>query len=81
MVGGLADWFAVTALFRHPLGLPDPAHRDHPDPQGRDRAQPGRLRRDVLPAPSTWSGTGWRAVRPPARVGRLAGAARPTPTG
>ena len=21
MVGGLADWFAVTALFRHPLGL------------------------------------------------------------
>src|SRR5687768_12234833 len=21
-VGGLADWFAVTALFRHPLGLP-----------------------------------------------------------
>ncbi|HEX8055796.1 MAG TPA: DUF445 family protein, partial [Novosphingobium sp.] len=20
MVGGLADWFAVTALFRHPLG-------------------------------------------------------------
>jgi uncharacterized membrane-anchored protein YjiN (DUF445 family) len=22
MVGGLADWFAVTALFRHPLGLP-----------------------------------------------------------
>ena len=24
MVGGLADWFAVTALFRHPLGLPIP---------------------------------------------------------
>ena len=24
MVGGLADWFAVTALFRHPLGLPVP---------------------------------------------------------
>ena len=23
-VGGLADWFAVTALFRHPLGLPIP---------------------------------------------------------
>ncbi len=22
MVGGLADWFAVTALFRHPLGIP-----------------------------------------------------------
>jgi uncharacterized membrane-anchored protein YjiN (DUF445 family) len=24
MVGGLADWFAVTALFRYPLGLPIP---------------------------------------------------------
>src|SRR6478735_533102 len=24
MVGGLADWFAVTALFRHPLGPPIP---------------------------------------------------------
>jgi uncharacterized membrane-anchored protein YjiN (DUF445 family) len=24
MVGGLADWFAVTALFRHPLRLPIP---------------------------------------------------------
>jgi uncharacterized membrane-anchored protein YjiN (DUF445 family) len=24
MVGGLADWFAVTALFRHPLGVPVP---------------------------------------------------------
>jgi uncharacterized membrane-anchored protein YjiN (DUF445 family) len=32
MVGGLADWFAVTALFRHPMGIPIPhtaivAHR------------------------------------------------------
>src|SRR3984957_19422000 len=24
MVGGVADWFAVTALFRRPLGLPIP---------------------------------------------------------
>jgi uncharacterized membrane-anchored protein YjiN (DUF445 family) len=24
MVGGLADWFAITALFRHPLGVPIP---------------------------------------------------------
>ncbi|MGW2637296.1 DUF445 domain-containing protein [Streptomyces sp. NPDC001348] len=24
MVGAMADWFAVTALFRHPLGLPIP---------------------------------------------------------
>lgn len=27
VVGGLADWFAVTALFRHPLGLPIPHTR------------------------------------------------------
>jgi len=24
LIGGLADWFAVVALFRHPLGLPLP---------------------------------------------------------
>ena len=24
MVGGIADWFAITALFRHPLGVPIP---------------------------------------------------------
>ena len=24
MIGGLADWFAVTALFRHPLNIPIP---------------------------------------------------------
>lgn len=24
LVGGLADWFAITALFRHPLGIPVP---------------------------------------------------------
>ncbi|MGD8324909.1 MAG: DUF445 domain-containing protein, partial [Gammaproteobacteria bacterium] len=24
LIGGLADWFAVTALFRHPLGIPVP---------------------------------------------------------
>ncbi|KAF0114959.1 MAG: hypothetical protein FD149_1713 [Rhodospirillaceae bacterium] len=24
MIGGLADWFAITALFRHPFGLPVP---------------------------------------------------------
>jgi uncharacterized membrane-anchored protein YjiN (DUF445 family) len=24
LIGGIADWFAVTALFRHPLGVPIP---------------------------------------------------------
>ena len=37
MVGGMADWFAVTALFRHPLRAADPAHRDHPGKQGSHR--------------------------------------------
>ncbi len=35
VVGGMADWFAVTALFRHPLGLPIPHTRILP--QGKDR--------------------------------------------
>ena len=76
MVGGLADWFAVTALFRHPLGLPDPAHGDHPDPQGRHRAQPGRVRRDVLPGRGRGPRRGSRRVGRPARVGALAGRSR-----
>ena len=35
MVGGLADWFAVTALFRHPLGLPIPHTAVIPNNQER----------------------------------------------
>src|SRR5712675_2224954 len=35
IVGGLADWFAVTALFRHPLGLPIP--HTAIIPQNKDR--------------------------------------------
>ncbi len=35
MVGGLADWFAVTALFRHPLGLPIPHTAIVPRNKGR----------------------------------------------
>src|ERR1044071_2216189 len=43
MVGGLADWFAVTALFRHPPAQQGPDRRgagllpsrELPDPQGR----------------------------------------------
>src|SRR4029078_12763900 len=35
MVGGLADWFAVTALFRHPLGLPLPHTAKIPKKQER----------------------------------------------
>ena len=35
MVGALADWFAVSALFRHPLGLPIPHTAIIPKNQGR----------------------------------------------
>ncbi len=35
LVGGIADWFAVTALFRHPLGLPIPHTRLIPKNQAR----------------------------------------------
>jgi uncharacterized membrane-anchored protein YjiN (DUF445 family) len=39
VVGGLADWFAVTALFRHPLGLPIP--RTAIIPKSKDRIGEG----------------------------------------
>ncbi|WP_426454359.1 DUF445 domain-containing protein [Paenibacillus sp. S-38] len=35
LVGGLADWFAVTALFRHPLGIPIPHTRLLPKNRGK----------------------------------------------
>ena len=35
LVGGLADWFAVTALFRRPLGLPIPHTAIIPDNKDR----------------------------------------------
>src|SRR6201992_2436095 len=34
-VGGIADWFAVTALFRHPLGIPIPHTAIIPNQRGR----------------------------------------------
>ena len=35
MVGAIADWFAVVALFRHPLGLPIPHTAIIPSGKGR----------------------------------------------
>ena len=57
MVGGLADWFAVTALFRHPLGLPISAHRDHP-------------RKTRIASPTPWRNSCARTSLPPAVVAR-----------
>lgn len=39
LVGGLADWFAVTALFRHPLGIPIP----HTAIIGRQKDRIGKI--------------------------------------
>ena len=39
MVGALADWFAVTALFRRPLGLPLPHTAILPENKARIAAQ------------------------------------------
>ncbi len=39
VVGGLADWFAVTAIFRHPLGIPIP----HTAIIGRQKDRIGRI--------------------------------------
>ncbi len=39
LVGGLADWFAVTALFRHPFGIPIP--RTAIVPRNKDRIGEG----------------------------------------
>jgi uncharacterized membrane-anchored protein YjiN (DUF445 family) len=44
MVGAIADWFAVTALFRHPLGLPIPHTAIIP----RNKARIGRKLSDFI---------------------------------
>ncbi len=42
-VGGIADWFAVTALFRHPLGIPIPHTAIIPSQKERLGAALGRF--------------------------------------
>lgn len=42
-VGGIADWFAVTALFRHPLGIPIPHTAIIPRQKARLGAALGRF--------------------------------------
>jgi uncharacterized membrane-anchored protein YjiN (DUF445 family) len=43
LVGGIADWFAVEALFRHPLGLPIPHTALLPKNQARAAQNIGRF--------------------------------------
>jgi uncharacterized membrane-anchored protein YjiN (DUF445 family) len=75
VIGGLADWFAVTALFRHPLGLPIP--HTAIVPKNKDRIGQGlaRFLRDNFLDPEilaerlrgrrlTLGLAGWMAQRP-----------------
>ncbi len=52
LVGGLADWFAVVALFRHPGGLPLPHTAIVPRNKDRIGSQMGRFVEDNFLTPS-----------------------------
>jgi uncharacterized membrane-anchored protein YjiN (DUF445 family) len=52
MVGGLADWFAVTAIFRQPLGLPIPHTAVIPNNKDRIAEAVGRFIADNFLKPS-----------------------------
>ena len=69
MVGALADWFAVTALFRHPLGLPIPHTAIIPNRKDQLGPGPRHVRRRRTSSPPAV------AVRA-AAVGRRGAAAR-----
>ena len=69
MVGAIADWFAVTALFKHPLGLPVPAHRADPAAQGRAGPGPRGVRRRELPPGGGSSASGSPSATISLRVG------------
>jgi uncharacterized membrane-anchored protein YjiN (DUF445 family) len=51
MVGGLADWFAVTALFRHPLGIPIPHTAIVPENKDRIAETMARFLRNYFLTP------------------------------
>jgi uncharacterized membrane-anchored protein YjiN (DUF445 family) len=82
MVGGLADWFAVTALFRHPLGLPLPHTAILPSNKERIGEALGRfVERNFLStevvaaklAETDLAGTAARWLAQPERSAMLAG--------
>ncbi len=52
LVGGLADWFAVTALFRHPLGLPIPHTAVIPERKEQFGQTLGRFVQEYLVTPT-----------------------------
>ena len=71
MVGGLADWFAVTAIFRRPLGLPIPHTAVIPNNQDRIADAVGRFIADnfLKAGPCGRAGEGQGPVRGAGRNG------------
>ncbi len=69
MVGAIADWFAVTALFRHPLGLPIPHTAIIPRKKDQLGASLGEFVGVNFLAPDVVVGK-LRAARVPQRLGR-----------
>ena len=53
MVGALADWYAITALFRRPLGLPIPHTEIIPRKQKDIASRLGSLTQRQLLTPDT----------------------------
>ena len=83
MVGALADWFAVTALFKHPLGLPIPHTAIIPNRKDQigeslgEFVQTNFLTRDVLSERLAGAGAGRRIggwLKDPANAARAGGA-------
>lgn len=70
MVGALADWFAVTALFRHPLGLPIPHTAIIARRKDSLGESVGRFVQENFLAPDVLVGR-LRAVQAVERVGQL----------
>lgn len=67
MIGGLADWFAVEALFRRPLGLPIPHTALLPRKQQRAAQNVGRFFVENFLDPARIALT-LQAVQPAARI-------------
>ncbi|CAM5590365.1 membrane protein [Streptomyces badius] len=68
MVGAMADWFAVTTLFRHPLACRS-AHRDHPHQEGPAGGVAGRVRSARTSSPEDVVRQRLRAVGIGSRLG------------
>ena len=59
MIGALADWFAVVALFRHPLGIPIPHTAIIPKRKDQiGRALGTFVQESFLTGRTWWNGSG-----------------------